>query len=96
MSSFQRRMRKFLVLFFIVSVGAMTTLAQTGSASISKDLARETHKFYFPSGSYIDSIAMIKAMPKLAEQVVSVYHDEILVILSAMNEGSLKTSSLIL
>ena len=69
-------MRKFLVLFFIVSVGAMTTLAQTGSASISKDLATETHKFYFPSGSYIDSIAMIKAMPKLAEQVVSVYHDE--------------------
>ena len=69
-------MRKFLVLFFIVSVGAMTTLAQTGSASITKDSATETHKFYFPSGSYIDSIAMIKAMPKLAEQVVSVYHDE--------------------
>jgi len=69
-------MRKFLVLFFIVSVGAMTTLAQTGSASITKDSATETHKFYYPSGSYIDSIAMIKAMPKLAEQVVSVYHDE--------------------
>ena len=69
-------MRQLLFAIFIVSTGTMTTFAQTASAPITKDSATETQKFYFPSGNYIDSIALIKAMPKLAEQVLSVYHDE--------------------
>jgi hypothetical protein len=42
----------------------------------SNDSAIATQKFYFPSSNYADSIALIKAMPKLAEEVLSVYHEQ--------------------
>ena len=68
-------MRQLLFAIFIVSAGTMTTFAQTAAPSI-KDSATGNQQFYFPSSNYTDSIALIKAMPKLAEQVLSVYHDE--------------------
>jgi lipoprotein NlpI len=69
-------MRQLLFAIFIISAGTMTTFAQTASAPATKDSAAVNQKFYFPSSNYTDSIALIKAMPKLAEQVLSVYHDE--------------------
>ena len=69
-------MRQLLFAILIVSSGTMTTLAQTASAPGTKDSASESQKFYFPSSNYADSIALIKAMPKLAEEVLSVYHEQ--------------------
>ena len=68
-------MRQLLFTIFIVSAGTMTTFAQT-AAPLIKDSATGNQQFYFPSNNYTDSMALIKAMPKLAEQVLSVYHDE--------------------
>ena len=69
-------MRQLLFAILIVSAGTMTTFAQTASAPVIKDSATENQKFYFPASNYADSAALIKAMPKLAEQVLSVYHEE--------------------
>jgi intracellular sulfur oxidation DsrE/DsrF family protein len=69
-------MIQLLFAIFIVSSSTMTTFAQTTSAPVTKDSATVDQKFYFPSRNYTDSFALIKAMPKLAEQVLSVYHDE--------------------
>jgi intracellular sulfur oxidation DsrE/DsrF family protein len=72
----QTNMRQLLFAIIIVSTGAMTTFAQTASAPVTKDSATENQKFYFPASNYADSVALITAMPKLAEQVLSVYHEE--------------------
>lgn len=68
-------MRQLLFAILIVSTGTMTTLAQTASAPATKDSATENQKFYFPVSYYADSTALSKAIPKLAEQVLTAYHD---------------------
>jgi hypothetical protein len=60
---------------FIVLTGTTTTFAQTAYAPVTKDSVTENQKFYFPSNNYTDSVALIRAIPKLAEQVLSVYHE---------------------
>src|SRR5215831_15341631 len=67
-------MKQLLFTFFIVST--ITTFSQTTAAPIDKDSVAQDQKFYFPASYYIDSAALNKAMPKLAEQVLSVYHDD--------------------
>jgi hypothetical protein len=69
-------MRQLLFAILIISAGTITTFAQTRSAPAIKDSATENQKIYFPSHNYTDSIALIKTMPKLAEEVLLVYHDE--------------------
>ncbi len=69
-------MRQLLFTILIVSIGTVTTVAQTASIAITKDSAAENQKFYFPASYYTDSAALSIAMPKLAEQVLAVYHDE--------------------
>jgi intracellular sulfur oxidation DsrE/DsrF family protein len=68
-------MRQLFFTILIASAGAMTTFAQT-TFSNDKDSAMEDQKFYFPTIYYTDSTAFSKAMPKLAGQVLTVYHDE--------------------
>jgi intracellular sulfur oxidation DsrE/DsrF family protein len=67
-------MRKFSVLCFIVSVGAMTTFAQTASDP-TKDSAAQDQKLYFPASYYADSPSLSKAIPKLAERILAAYHE---------------------
>jgi intracellular sulfur oxidation DsrE/DsrF family protein len=69
-------MRQQLLTIFIVLAATTTTFGQTASAPATKDSATENQKFYFPASYYTDSNALTKAMPKLAEQVLSIYHDE--------------------
>ena len=66
-------MRKLLLAIFIVSIETTTTFAQTPSAT--KEAAIQEQKFYFPASYYIDSTSLSKAIPKLAQQVLAVYHD---------------------
>jgi len=65
-------MRKLLLGIFIVSIGTTATFAQTASAP--KDAAIQEQTFYFPTSYYIDSTSLSNAIPKLAEQVLAVYH----------------------
>lgn len=67
-------MRKLLLAILIVTFGTTTALAQTTSAP-SKDSAVRDQKFYFPPSYFSDSTALRKAIPKLAQQVLAVYHD---------------------
>ena len=69
-------MRQLLFAIFIVLTGTTATFAQAAPAPVTKDSITGNQKFYFPSNNYTDSIALIRAIPKLAEQVLSVYHDE--------------------
>jgi len=65
-------MRRLLLGIFIVSIGTTATFAQTASAP--KDAAIQEQTFYFPTSYYIDSTSLSNAIPKLAEQVLAVYH----------------------
>jgi intracellular sulfur oxidation DsrE/DsrF family protein len=68
-------MRQLLFAIFIVLTGTTTTFAQTAPAPVTKDSATESQKFYFPVSYYADSTALNKAIPKLAEKVLTTYHD---------------------
>jgi len=68
-------MRQLLLTLCIVSIGTITIFAQTASAPAAKDSATENQKFYFPVG-YYDSAAAANAIPKLAKQILLVYHEE--------------------
>jgi intracellular sulfur oxidation DsrE/DsrF family protein len=67
-------MRQLLLAIFIVTMGTTTAFAQTASAP-TRDSAVQDQKFYFPARFYSDSAALSEAIPKLAEQVLAVYHD---------------------
>lgn len=59
-----------LVLLTTISAFAQTSLAPT------ENPPNENQKFYFPTGYFNDPVALNKAMPKLAEQVLKVYHED--------------------
>lgn len=69
-------MRQLLLSIFIVSIGTIKSFAQTTSGSVAKDSMAQNQEFYFPASYYTDSVALVKAMPKLAGQVLSVYREE--------------------
>ncbi|HEY1872500.1 MAG TPA: DsrE family protein [Chitinophagaceae bacterium] len=66
-------MKQLLLALSIVLT--INTFSQTATAPSNKDSAIQDQKFYFPASYYTDSVALAKAMPKLAEQVLTVYHD---------------------
>ncbi|HMG68974.1 MAG TPA: DsrE family protein [Chitinophagaceae bacterium] len=55
----------------------MITIAhsQTSTPIVIKDSASPNQKIYFPVSFYSDSVALLKAFPKLAEQILSVYSE---------------------
>src|SRR5207344_157010 len=67
--------RQLLFAILIVSTGTVTTFAQTAAAPVTKDSTTENQEFYFPVSYYADSTALSKAIPKLAEQVLTTHHD---------------------
>jgi intracellular sulfur oxidation DsrE/DsrF family protein len=69
-------MRQLLYVTLLVSIGTTTTFAQTRNVKTSKDTLKENQKFYFPASYYNDSIAFDKTIPKLAEQVLAVCHED--------------------
>lgn len=69
-------MRQLFLTIIIAWIGPMAAFSQTGSLQIGKDSIAEKQEFYFPAVYYKDSIALARAMPKLAEQVLKVYHEE--------------------
>jgi len=62
-------------LALIVSIGTTTTFAQPLLTPVAKDSAVLDQKFYFPASNYSDSTGLSKSLKKLAEQVLTVYHD---------------------
>jgi intracellular sulfur oxidation DsrE/DsrF family protein len=68
-------MRQLFLAIFIVSIGTTTAFAQT-SAAPPTDSAVKEHKFYFPASYYSDSVTLNGAIPKLAEEVLAVYHEK--------------------
>jgi len=68
-------MRKFFLTTFIVSRVVLSAFSQP-KATPPKDSAAENQKFYFPATYYSDSTSLSKAIPKLAAQVLAVYHEE--------------------
>jgi intracellular sulfur oxidation DsrE/DsrF family protein len=61
------------LLFVLSIVLTINAFSQTATVPVSKDSAIQNQKFFFPTSYYTDSIALIKAIPKLAEQVLAVY-----------------------
>jgi len=71
-------MRKLFILASIVIAGAGAALCQSNVASALNIAPKDSsfaQKFYFPVANYSDSLALSKAMPKLAEQVLANYHE---------------------
>lgn len=55
----------------------MITIAhsQTSTPIVIKDSVAPNQKLYFPGSYYTDSVALYKAFPKLAEQIISLYSE---------------------
>jgi intracellular sulfur oxidation DsrE/DsrF family protein len=71
-------MRKLFILASIAMAGAGAALCQSNVASALNIAPKDSsfaQKFYFPVANYSDSLALRKAMPKLAEQVLANYHE---------------------
>jgi intracellular sulfur oxidation DsrE/DsrF family protein len=68
-------MKQLLFALFIVSI-TIKTFSQTATSPDTKDPIVQSQKFYFPASYFADSIALAKAIPKLAEAILAVYHDD--------------------
>src|SRR5689334_11970775 len=67
-------MRQQLFAIFFIAVATTSTFAQTTPGAI-KGSTVASQKFYFPSKLYTDSTALGNAIPELAEQVLTAYHN---------------------